>query len=139
MREAWTRLLMSALAIVVLFGLSLLRGPAGEPLVHPPAWQPQPVRIVRFFATTGALFAGEKAKLCYSVENARIVRLSPVMDRIPPSPGRCIEIHPDHTTHYTLQAEGFDGRIAVRSLTVPVQRLPLYPLPLQQVGWTIPR
>jgi hypothetical protein len=139
MRERWMRLVMSALAISVLFALSLLRGPAGAPLVHPPDSQPPPVRIVRFFATTGALFAGETAKLCYGVENARTVRLSPEMDRVPPSPGRCIEVHPEHTTHYTLQAEGFDGRIAIRSLTIPVQRLPLYRLPLHQVVWPMAR
>lgn len=129
----------SVLAIGVAFALSLLRGPAGQPLVHPLDSPPPPVRIVRFFATTGALFAGETAKLCYGVENARTVKLSPEMDRVPPSPGRCIEVHPEHTTHYTLQAEGFDGRIAIRSLTIPVQRLPLYTLPLHQVVWERPR
>lgn len=135
MRERWIRLVMSVLSISVLFALSFLRGPAAAPLVRPPNSRPLPVRIVRFYATAGALFAGERAKLCYGVENARRVIISPAMGWIAPSPGRCIEIHPDHTTHYTLQAEGFDGRIAIRSLTVPVQHLPLFSLPLRQVAW----
>jgi hypothetical protein len=37
---------------------------------------------------------------------------------------RCFEVVPEHTTHYTLMAEGFDGTVAARSLTLPVQNLP---------------
>jgi hypothetical protein len=76
---------------------------------------------------------GQSAKLCYSVENAKAIRFSPVLDGAYPSLGRCLEINPDHTTHYTLQAEGFDGRIVVRSLTLSVQDQPSAPTPVQHV------
>ncbi len=126
MRQAVTRLVMTTLSLVVLLGLSLLRVPDRTVLLRPMSSAPQPVRIVRFYATSGALKPGQTAQLCYSVENARSIKISPAVDLASSSPGRCVEVHPDHTTHYTLQAEGFDGSVAVRSLTLPVQ----YPSPV---------
>ena len=79
------------------------------------------VRILRFDASVGTLSPGEKAQLCYSVENAKSVRISPWMSGVDPSVSRCIEIGPVRTTHYTIVAEGYDGAIAVRSLTLPVE------------------
>jgi hypothetical protein len=31
---------------------------------------------------------------------------------------------PQHTTHYTIMAEGFDGKVATQSLTLPVNAAP---------------
>jgi len=122
MSASLIRLTMGTLSLVVLVGLSLLRVPAGQVRLRPLSAQPQPVRILRFYATIGALMAGDKAQLCYNVENARVIKISPAVETASSvSPGRCVEVHPDHTTHYTLQAEGFDGSTAVRSLTLPVQ------------------
>ena len=132
MRLSLTRLVMTTLSLVVLLGLTLLRVPDRPVRLRPMSAQPQPVRIVRFYATSGALTPGQTAKLCYSVENARIIRMSPSVDMTSAaSPSHCVEVHPDHTTHYTLLAEGFDGSTAVRSLTLPVQvpspvRLPVH-------------
>ena len=67
------------------------------------------------------IMQGQKALLCYGVENARSVRISPAMIRVSPSSNRCMEIFPQHTTHYTLLAEGYDGSVASQSLTLPVQ------------------
>ena len=115
------RLFAGVLLLTVLWGLSLMRT-ANDPVwVHPLTAQPGPVRILRFYATTGTLVPGETAQLCYSVENAKLIRISPLVERTYPSRGRCVEIQPEHTTHYTLQAEGFDGTIAVRSITLSVQ------------------
>ena len=38
-----------------------------------------------------------------------------------PAQERCFDIVPEHTTHYTLLAEGFDGTVATRSFTLSVQ------------------
>jgi hypothetical protein len=38
-----------------------------------------------------------------------------------PSPNHCLEIVPQRTTHYTILAEGFDGAVATRSITLAVQ------------------
>jgi hypothetical protein len=122
---------MGTLSLVVLLGLSLLRIPSGQVKLKPLSSQPQPVRILKFYATIGALMAGDKAQLCYSVENARVIRISPAVEPASLAPGRCVEVHPLHTTHYTLQAEGFDGSMAVRSLTLPVQVPAIPKLPVQ--------
>jgi hypothetical protein len=62
--------------------------------------------------------------LCYGVENAKSVRISPMLRGVYPSPNHCLEIVPEHTTHYTLLAEGYDGTVDARSLTLPVQAFP---------------
>ena len=131
----FTRLAMSTLIVVVLWALALLHSPADRVWVRPLSAHPRPVRILRFYATVGALFPGQRAQLCYSVENAKMIRISPAVESAYPSLDRCLEIHPDHTTHYTLQAEGFDGAVAVRSLTLSVQDRPWSPLPAQHVAW----
>jgi hypothetical protein len=84
---------------------------------------PGPVRILRFYASVGILYPGQTAQLCYSVENARLVRISP-MQSAWPAQDRCFDVVPEHTTHYTLQAEGFDGTVATRSFTLSVQTAP---------------
>src|SRR5262245_17690277 len=91
-----------------------------------------PVKILQFYANVGHLNAGQKALLCYGVENARSVRVSPAIDGIYPTFNRCVEIGPDHTTHYTILAEGFDGHVATSSFTLPVTANPPAPrLPMR--------
>jgi hypothetical protein len=124
----FSRLFMAVLLLVVLWGLTLVRQAPDQVWVHPLSTQPHPVRILRFYATVGSIAPGQSAQLCYSVENAKSIRIAPAVDRAYPSFGRCVEIHPEHTTHYTLQAEGFDGTIATRSITLPVQDAPTAPV-----------
>jgi len=133
-----TRLATATLITFVLWALTLFHDPAERVWVHPLSAQPQPVRILRFYATVGALMPGGKAQLCYSVENAKVIRISPAVESAYPSPGRCVEIRPEHTTHYTLQAEGFDGKVAMRSITLSVQDRPWSPRPAQQVAFAGP-
>jgi hypothetical protein len=40
----------------------------------------------------------------------------------------------EHTTHYTILAEGFDGKVAIRSFILPVQPVPLPPRILSDAG-----
>jgi len=88
---------------------------------------PGQVRILRFYASTGAVTEGQSAQLCYGVLNAKAVRIAPPLANVYPAASRCLEIVPKHTTHYTIWAEGFDGRVAVQSLTVPVEPVPAPP------------
>jgi len=83
-----------------------------------------PVKILNFYASVGALTVGEKALLCYGVENAKSIRISPAVQGVYPALSHCVEIVPEHTTHYTMLAEGFDGYVATRSFTLPVQTPP---------------
>ena len=110
--------------LVALWGLSLVRRPGGQVWVPPWDAHPGPVRILRFYANVGTLAPGQTAQLCYSVQNARLVRISP-MQSAWRALDRCFEVVPEHTTHYTLMAEGFDGTVATRSFTLSVLSLPV--------------
>ena len=68
---------------------------------------------------------GDKAQLCYGVANAKSVRISPSLEPVEPSANRCMDIVPDHTTHYTILAEGFDGNVVTRVVTLVVEMVPL--------------
>ena len=80
-----------------------------------------PVRILQFYASVGSLQAGQSAQLCYGVENAKSVSISPALAGVAPVANRCLEIVPERTTHYTILAEGFDGNIATRFFTLVVE------------------
>ena len=55
--------------------------------------------------------------LCYGTENATTVRLEPPVDRVWPSPSRCIEIFPKKAVTYTLTAERGLEKVS-RSVTI---------------------
>ena len=80
-----------------------------------------PVRILQFYASAGILIVGETARICYSVENAKSVRISPMIGEVYSFPNHCLETVPEHTTHYTLLAEGYDGAVATKSITLQVE------------------
>jgi hypothetical protein len=128
-----TRLLVAAGVLVALWSASTVRQSDRRVWVHPEGTGPAPVRILRFYANVGTLQPGEKALLCYGVENARSVRIAPAIPDVYPSTSHCLEIGPEHTTHYTILAEGFDGKVATQSLTLPVQKAPVPPFPLNLV------
>jgi hypothetical protein len=131
------KLLLAVGLLVSLWGLSALRRPGGQVWVHPLGARSGPVRILRFYATVGSVNPGETAQLCYSVENARVVRISP-MQTASPAQNRCLDVVPEHTTHYTLLAEGFDGMVATRSFTLAVQPLPAPVEPTLQYAELLP-
>ena len=118
------RIFLAVGLLVALWGLSLVRRPGGQVWVPPWDAHPGPVRILRFYASVGTLAPGQTARLCYSVVNARLVRISP-MQSAWQALDRCFDVVPEHTTHYTLQAEGFDGTVATRSFTLSVQTAPV--------------
>src|SRR5690242_18627189 len=120
----FTKIFVAAGLLAALWGLTAMRESDPRSWVRPAGSQPRPVRIVKFYASVGALTVGEKAMLCYGVENAKSVRISPLLQGVYPSTNHCLEIVPEHTTHYTILAEGFDGRVAMQSLTLPVQSKP---------------
>ena len=78
------------------------------------------VRITMFYVSKASLSHGENALLCYGVENAAAVNLSPPVEHISPAVSRCITITPANTTTYTLQAEDASGKAASQSVTVKV-------------------
>jgi hypothetical protein len=136
MAVRFAKLFLAVGLLVALWGLSMLSRPGGNVWVHPLGVSAGPVRILRFYATVGSLTPGETAQLCYAVENAKVVRISP-MQAAYPSQNTCLDVVPEHTTHYTLLAEGFDGMVATRSFTLSVQRLPLPASNHFQYAWVL--
>lgn len=116
-----TRFFAGVLLAVVLWAVARARQGPEQAWVHPASNRPGPVRIMRFYASSGIIVPGQHAQLCYGVENARKIRISPAVDSAYVSRSHCVEIYPEHTTHYTLQAEGFDGTTAMRSITLDVE------------------
>ncbi len=113
--------------LLALWGFNRMRESDDRVWLRPAVTRPGPVRIIQFYASTGMLSIGQKALLCYGVENARSVRISPTVAGVYPSPNHCLEIVPEHTTHYTLMAEGYDGRVAMQSVTLAVTAEPPEP------------
>jgi len=111
----------AAAVLLAMWGLDSVRG--GRPTTWAGALAGH-VRILQFYASTGLMLPGETAMLCYGVENAKTVHISPMLRGVYPSSNHCLQIVPEHTTHYTLMAEGYDGTLDARSLTLPVQPPP---------------
>src|SRR5712691_8846421 len=86
----------------------------------PRSSKPEPVRITQFYATTPKLPRGDKELLCYGVENAKTVWLSPPRQEFTASAARCVEVTPSSTTTYTLTAEGAAGQPVTQEVTVDV-------------------
>jgi hypothetical protein len=81
-----------------------------------PSQTPAP-RITQFYSTTPQLAHGETGMLCYGVENAKTVWLSPPHRELSAALARCVEVAPTATTTYTLTAEGAGGS-AKQELTI---------------------
>jgi type IV pilus biogenesis protein CpaD/CtpE len=101
----------------------LLLSACSPPASAPPkkAAEPQAaVKITQFYASPQQIGKGEKTLLCYGVENATAVRLSPPVEKVWPAMSRCIEITPAETTKYTLTAEGAQGHSVSQSTEVNI-------------------
>src|SRR3954454_19256783 len=127
----FTRIWVALGALAALWGLSLARPVEPRLRIRPLGVRNGPVKILNFYASVGTVTVGETALLCYGVENAKSVRISPAIPGVYPSPNHCIEIVPERTTHYTILAEGFDGRVATQSFTLAVQPRVLRTRPVQ--------
>jgi len=77
-------------------------------------------KITQFYASQPLLPRGLKGTLCYGVEHAAKVELTPAGDQVWPSPARCVEISPKVKTKYTLTAYGDDGSKDTKTVDVTV-------------------
>jgi hypothetical protein len=78
------------------------------------------VKITQFRVNPDLIPRGISGKLCYGVENAVKLELTPAVEEILPANERCIDISPVKTTTYTLTAYGDDGKKVAKSLDVHV-------------------
>jgi hypothetical protein len=107
------------LVLAVTFSVGCTQIDRATPRAHRTKIQ-DPVRITQFYATKPALPRGEEALLCYGVENATAVRLTPAIESIWPALSRCVTISPAKTTTFTLVAEGHAAKTTSQSVTVTV-------------------
>jgi hypothetical protein len=75
--------------------------------------------ILGFYADPASIRAGETAELCYSVSNAKSVKLEPQSEPVWPAFSRCVHVSPRKTTTYTLTAEDAAGQ--TKSATIKVE------------------
>jgi len=76
--------------------------------------------ILDFAADPPVLPAGERSSLCYSVSNAKAVKIEPQTEGpVWPAFSRCVHISPRRTTKYTLTID--DGAGHTKSAAVEVE------------------
>src|SRR5277367_4402131 len=81
-------------------------------------------RITQFYAKDKKIPRGVKGNLCYGVEHASKVELTPAVEVLWPAPARCFDISPQQNTTYTITAYGEDGSKDVKSVDVQVGPAP---------------
>jgi hypothetical protein len=120
-----------ALLAIVIFSVACGRAGSSQ-RTEPPA------RITKLDAPDGKIPQGVTGKLCYGVENAVQVKLTPPDAYVWPSSGRCVEIQPQRDTVYTLTAFGAAGSWDSRSVSVKVIDPPprLYDITVDAPGIT---
>jgi len=98
-------------------------GPSAKPTaeVKPKAVA---VKVTQFYAEDTKIPRGVPGHLCYGVENASKVELSPADADVWPAQSRCIEVTPKQKTTYTLTAYGEDGSKDSKTLDVTVGAAP---------------
>src|ERR1700731_1501159 len=77
--------------------------------------------ILGFYADPVSVRAGETAELCYSVSNAKSVKLEPQSEPVWPAFSRCVHVSPHKTTTYTLTAEDAAGHTKTAAVNVEVR------------------
>lgn len=78
--------------------------------------------ILSFNASPAAIQPGETTSLCYSVSNAKTVKIEPqAEERTWPAFGRCVHVSPRKTTKYTLTIEDGAGHTKTATVEVRVQ------------------
>jgi hypothetical protein len=96
----------------------LLTGCSSQPKPSTAPEAGAPPRITQFYATAPKLPRGEKELLCYGVENAKTVWLSPPRQELSAALSRCVEVTPKENTTYTLTVEGASGKTATQNVDV---------------------
>jgi hypothetical protein len=81
---------------------------------------PEGPRITQLYTTSSQVGRGEKALVCYGVENATAVWLEPPRHELSAALARCVEVSPAADTTYKLTAQGADGKTVTRELKVRV-------------------
>ena len=95
-------------------------GTPQKPGATAPAKADDTARITQFYTTSGQVAKGEKALVCYGVENASTVWMEPPRQELSAALARCVEVFPGADTTYKLTAQGADGKPVTRELKLTV-------------------
>ena len=77
--------------------------------------------IHSLYVAPALIHPGEKAQLCYDVDNAKTVTLDPPAGEVWPSHTRCLDLSPTKTTTYTLTITGATGQTVSQSVQLEVK------------------
>jgi hypothetical protein len=108
--------ILAAAAGIALTGCA---GPEKKAAV-PAAAPEEGARITQLYTASAQVARGERALVCYGVENARTVWMEPPRQELSAALSRCVEVFPQADTTYKLTAEGPDGKAVTRELKVTV-------------------
>jgi len=78
------------------------------------------LKILNFYATPGTIRRGQRALICYGVNQAERVRMEPPVEQLHPALSHCFEVSPLRDTTYKLIAEDRGGHVVTESLTIKV-------------------
>jgi hypothetical protein len=93
---------------------------AAEDTKYAKAYGETNLTILGFYANPGAIHSGQKAQLCYGVNNADNVRIEPPVKDVWPSLSRCVDVTPKKETVYKLIAEDSSGHAKTATTTVRI-------------------
>jgi hypothetical protein len=77
--------------------------------------------ILGFYAYPPSIPTGDRTSLCYSVSNAKTVKLEPQTEPVWPAFSRCVNASPRKTTKYTLTIEDGAGHSKAATIEVRVR------------------
>jgi hypothetical protein len=78
------------------------------------------LKILNFYATPAAIRRGQRATICYGVNDAESVNIEPPVAQLHPAVSHCIEVSPLRDTDYKLIARDRAGHLATQNLTIRV-------------------
>jgi hypothetical protein len=78
--------------------------------------------ILVYAANPATIQPGERSSLCYSVSNAKAVKIEPQTEEpVWPAFSRCVHVSPHKTTEYTLTIDDGAGHTKTAAVEVKVQ------------------
>ena len=79
------------------------------------------LKILGFYAVPNEIQRGSMAKICYSVVDAKAVRIEPPVQSLYPALSFCFEVAPRKTTEYKLFAQDAAGHTVTATSTIEVR------------------
>ena len=79
------------------------------------------LKILGFYALPNDIQRGSTAKICYSVVDAKSVRMEPPVRSLDPALSFCFEVAPRKTTEYKLFAQDAAGHTVTATSTIQVR------------------